>query len=58
MTDSEDNKSTDMQKLLIKEIVQEVGKGPVGWSCPKCGAGIAPFLSKCPCVPFKLEVTC
>lgn len=23
----------------------------VGWKCPVCGRGVAPFLSVCPCVP-------
>lgn len=33
--------------------------GPVGWICPKCGAGNAPFTSRCGCVGWpKLEVTC
>lgn len=29
----------------------------VGWICPKCGAGIAPWVSRCPCQD-KWEVTC
>jgi hypothetical protein len=24
---------------------------PVGWTCPVCGGGVAPWLSRCPCVP-------
>ena len=29
----------------------------VGWICPKCGAGMAPWVSRCPCQD-KWEVTC
>lgn len=37
---------------------------PVGWRCPVCGGGVAPWLSRCPCVdeptqaksdPFKVD---
>lgn len=24
---------------------------PVGWVCPKCGAGVAPTTRVCPCTP-------
>lgn len=29
-----------------------------GWLCPRCGRGNAPFLSTCPCIPIKYDVTC
>lgn len=30
-----------------------------GWTCPTCGGGVAPFVSRCPCTPVgPLEVTC
>jgi hypothetical protein len=25
---------------------------PVGWTCPKCGGGLSPYTSRCPCVPL------
>lgn len=24
----------------------------VGWTCPKCGGGVSPFVDRCPCTPF------
>ena len=30
--------------------------GMTGWICPKCGAGVAPFASTCPC-NFNYTVT-
>jgi hypothetical protein len=33
--------------------------GAVGWICPKCGAGCAPFTQRCPCAGFvPYRVTC
>lgn len=32
--------------------------GMYGWICPKCGAGLSPFTTICPCSMPKWEVTC
>ena len=32
---------------------------PVGWLCPACGRGNAPFVQHCPCKGWpKMEITC
>lgn len=28
-----------------------------GWVCPKCGSGLSPFTSRCPCVPMPFNIT-
>ena len=30
-------------------IPVDVVSGPVGWVCPKCDAGVAPHIPRCPC---------
>lgn len=40
---------------------QAYRRGLPGWTCPRCGMGLAPHTSSCPCVPvpFQLPViTC
>ena len=32
--------------------------GMYGWICPKCGAGLSPFTTICPCNMPRWEVTC
>jgi len=37
----------------------QVRGGMYGWTCPRCGRGLAPFASSCPCVPLPIpDVTC
>ena len=43
-TDKTTDKTTDNQA-----IPAPVYTGPVGWKCPVCGRGNAPFVSQCPC---------
>lgn len=26
-----------------------------GWICPKCGRGLSPYTSTCPCVPMPFQ---
>lgn len=33
------------------------GFGNQGWVCPVCGAGLAPWVSVCPCMNKGLEIT-
>ena len=33
------------------------GFGQQGWVCPVCGRGLAPWVSVCPCMSPKIEVT-
>lgn len=38
--------------------VKKQTAGMYGWICPKCGAGLSPFTTICPCSMPKWEVTC
>ena len=38
-------------------IIKTVPPAQVGWICPKCGAGMSPLATRCPCQD-KWEVTC
>ena len=29
----------------------------VGWICPKCGRGMSPAVTACPCTPFSLPAS-
>lgn len=33
------------------------GFGEQGWICPVCGRGLAPWISCCPCINKKIEIT-
>ena len=33
------------------------GFGNQGWTCPVCGAGLAPWVSVCPCTTKELKIT-
>lgn len=46
--------TTDTAKPYSKTINPPA---QVGWICPKCGAGLAPWVSRCSCQD-KWEVTC
>lgn len=35
-------------------IIKTVPPAPVGWICPKCGAGMAPWATRCPCQEWKV----
>lgn len=32
--------------------------GSYGWVCPVCGAGNAPWVSRCNCMGFEYKITC
>lgn len=49
------------QRLKESEAEKEapISSGTLGWICPRCGRGNAPFSSSCPCVPLPIPVvTC
>ena len=44
---------------FLKDEGIEIHPLPMGWLCPACGRGNAPFNSTCPCKGYpKMEVTC
>ena len=47
-------------RVKNKENAAPASSGPVGWVCPKCGRGVSPWQSYCPCVAtwIPIEVTC
>jgi hypothetical protein len=48
----------DLQPGVPGEQPQFRG-GLYGWTCPRCGRGLAPFAHSCPCIPMPQPViTC
>ena len=36
---------------MMKKIYEtQIKTTPVGWTCPRCGGGVAPGINRCPCV--------
>lgn len=40
----------------IEPVDQRVAQPLVGWTCPACGGGLSPFVSRCPCIPLPAPV--
>lgn len=63
--DSECNDSCEqdeLKKYRLKKIADNPEEGsykdfPVGWICPRCGKGLSPFISSCPCISATPIVT-
>lgn len=58
----ENNRSLELEEIVKQheEIVKDkVKSNPslMGWVCPVCGRGVAPFTPSCPCQQ-KYEITC
>lgn len=47
MTDHPDEEFVDD---LVNKAIEAMPKGNIGWICPKCGRGNAPFTPICLCV--------
>ncbi len=50
----DDHRST-VNKLTCKCQIQN--HFLLGWKCPNCGGGVAPGVTRCPCVPLPISFT-
>ena len=47
------------EKKMKKIYETQITTTPVGWTCPRCGGGVAPGIDRCPCtvsVPVTLPL--
>ena len=50
---SDDSKQQEKPEEKLENVFPNYG-----WLCPRCGRGLSPFTSTCPCVPQSMIVTC
>ena len=47
---------TEFQRRLeVHNKVHGICIGITGWTCPRCGTGLSPNTSRCPCIPIPVS---
>jgi hypothetical protein len=48
----------ELDKYRIPDDQRPQTPGLPGWICPRCGRGLSPYTTKCPCVLYpKIELS-